>query len=89
MLIICFDKWLFSLFISLKKFQAKTINLSGFFFIFSLEIIGIFTPGITFPCLSLLSSIIQSISFDMPKKLSAVVAFAGAPYPINLFPFFF
>jgi len=54
-----------------------------------LEIIGIFTPGIILPCLSLLSSIMQSISFDIPKKLSAVVAFAGAPYPINLFPSFF
>ena len=28
----------------------------------------------------------KSISFEIPKKLSAVVAFAGAPYPItNLF----
>ena len=53
-----------------------------------MEIIGIFTPGIIFPCLSLLSSIMQSISFDIPKKLSAVVAFAGAPYPIILFPSF-
>ena len=24
----------------------------------------------------------HSISFDMPKKFNAVVAFAGAPYPI-------
>ena len=31
------------------------------------------------PCFNLLSSIIKSISFDIPKKLSAVVALAGAP----------
>ena len=44
-----------------------------------LEIIGIFIPGRNFPCLSLLSSTINSISLEMPKKFNAVVAFAGDP----------
>ncbi len=47
---------------------------------------GIFTPGINFPCLSLLSSIIKSIWSFTPKKFKAVVAFAGDPYPIIFFP---
>ena len=42
-------------------------------------LIGIFTPGINLLCLSLLSSTIKSISFEIPKKFNAVVAFAGAP----------
>ena len=44
-----------------------------------LETIGILTPGRSLPCLSLLSSTIQSISSEIPKKFSAVVAFAGEP----------
>ena len=44
-----------------------------------LLLIGILTPGINFLCLSLLSSTMKFISFVMPKKLSAVVALAGAP----------
>ena len=40
---------------------------------------GIFTPGINLLCLSLLSSTTKSISSEIPKKLRAVVAFAGAP----------
>ena len=47
-----------------------------------LEKIGILTPGTNLPCFNLLSSTIKSISFEMPKKFNAVVAFAGAPYPI-------
>ena len=50
---------------------------------------GIFTPGINFPCFKLLSSTMKSISSDTPKKFNAVVAFAGDPYPINFFPLFF
>ena len=44
-----------------------------------LFLIGIFTPGINNLCLSLLSSTNKVISFEMPKKFKAVVAFAGAP----------
>jgi len=40
---------------------------------------GIFMPGKNFPCLSLLSSTILSISLEIPKKFNAVVAFAGDP----------
>ena len=43
------------------------------------DTIGILTPGINFPCLSLLSSNIHSISFEIPKKFNAVVALAGDP----------
>ena len=43
---------------------------------------GIFTPGISLLCFNLLSSTIKSISLEIPKKFSAVVALAGAPYPI-------
>ena len=49
---------------------------------------GILTPGINLPCLSLLSSTTKSIEFFMLKKFNAVVAFAGEPYPI-IFLFFF
>ena len=72
-------KSLFFFFISSKKFQARTKAQSGFDFILSLETIGIFIPGKYFPCLSLLSSTIQSISLEIPKKFNAVVAFAGDP----------
>ena len=44
-----------------------------------LEMIGICIPGRNFPCLSLLSSTIHSISFEIPKKFRAVVALAGEP----------
>ena len=75
--------------ISSKKFQAKT-KISGFLsFNLSFEIIGIFTPGMYFSCFNLLSSIIKSISFFILKKLSEVVAFAGAPYPTIFLCFFF
>jgi len=40
---------------------------------------GIFIPGRNFPCFNLLSSTIKSISFEIPKKFNAVVAFAGEP----------
>ena len=63
-------KSLFFFFISSKKFHAKTRIQSGDFLIFSLETIGIFTPGTNFPCLSLLSSIMHSISLEIPKKLN-------------------
>jgi len=36
-------------------------------------------PGKYLPCFSLLSSTIQSISFEIPKKFKAVVALAGDP----------
>jgi len=72
-------KSLFFFFISSKKFHAKTKAQSAFPFMLSLEVIGIFIPGRNFPCLSLLSSIIHSISFEIPKKFNAVVAFAGEP----------
>jgi len=65
---------LFFSLISLKKFQANTNRHSGFFNKSFLLIIGIFIPGRNLPCLSLLSSTIESISFEVPKKLSAVVA---------------
>ena len=45
----------------------------------ALNFFGIFAPGINLLCLSLLSSTIKSISFEIPKKFKAVVAFAGAP----------
>ena len=63
----------------LKKFQANTNKCSGFLFNFSLDTMGILTPGINFPCLSLLSSNMHSISFEIPKKFNAVVALAGDP----------
>ena len=56
---------------------------------FDLFLMGIFTPGINLLCFNLLSSTIKSISFDIPKMFKAVVAFAGAPYPTNIFLFFF
>ena len=40
----------------------------------SLLTIGILTPGIYFPCFSLLSSTINSISSETPKKLSAILS---------------
>ena len=52
-------------------------------------LIGILTHGMNFLCFNLLSSTMKSISFEIPKKFKAVVAFAGAPYPIiKLFLFF-
>ena len=65
-------------------------QLSVFFLslICDLFLIGIFTPGINLLCFNLLSSTIKSISFEIPKNLSAVVAFAGAPYPIINLLFF-
>ena len=77
-------KSLFLFLISSKKFQAKTKAQSGLPFILSLDTIGIFMPGKYLPCLSLLSSIIHSISLEIPKKFKAVVALAGDPYPIIL-----
>ena len=65
--------------ISSKKFQAKTKSILSLFLTCDLFLIGIFTPGINNLCLSLLSSITKLISFEMPKKFKAVVAFAGAP----------
>ena len=65
--------------ISLKKFQASTkieVFLSTTIFLF---FIGIKTPGIYLLCFKLLSSIIKSISLEIPKKFKAVVALAGAP----------
>ena len=51
-----------------------------FYFLFlRFVFIGIFTPGINLLCFNLLSSTIKSISFEIPKKFKAVVAFAGAP----------
>ena len=47
------------------------------------------TPGINLLCFNLLSSTIKSISFEIPKKFNAVVAFAGAPNPIMFCDFFF
>ena len=79
MLINLCAKSLFFLLISSKKFQARTKAQSGFSFICDLEMIGIFIPGKSLPCLSLLSSTIHVISFEIPKKFSAVVAFAGDP----------
>ena len=67
----------------MKKFHAKTIKTLSLFFNIDLFFIGIFTPGINLLCFNLLSSTIKSISFDIPKKFKAVVAFAGAPYPIT------
>jgi len=52
-------------------------------------LIAILTPGINLLCFKLLSSTIKSISLDIPKKFKAVVAFAGAPYPIIVLLFFF
>ena len=49
------------------------------FLICDLFLIGIFTPGTNLLCFNLLSSTIKSISFEIPKKFKAVVAFAGAP----------
>ena len=73
------------LLISSKKFHAKTISVLFLFFIADFVFIGILTPGINLLCFNLLSSTIKSISFFIPKKFKAVVAFAGAPYPtINL-----
>ena len=48
-----------------------------------------FTPGTNLLCFNLLSSIINSICLDTPKKLSAVVALAGAPKPIIFLCFSF
>ena len=53
-----------------------------------LFLMGILTPGINLPCLSLLSSTTKSIEFVILKKFNAVVAFAGEPYPIILLFFF-
>ena len=57
------------------------------FLILDLFLIGIFTPGISLLCFNLLSSTIKSISFEIPKKFKAVVALAGAPYPITILLF--
>jgi len=65
--------------ISLKKFQAKTKIVLLLPLILDLFLMGILTPGINFPCFNLLSSTIQSISFEIPKKFNAVVALAGDP----------
>ena len=46
---------------------------------FLLKDLNILIPGINFPCFSSLSSTIKFISLLILKKLSAVVAFAGAP----------
>ena len=81
-------KSLFFFFISSKKFQANTKAQSNFDFTLSFDTMGIFIPGKYFPCLSLLSSTMQSISLEIPKKFKAVVAFAGDPYPIILLLFF-
>ena len=53
-----FDKFSLFFLISLKKFQAKTNITDNLSFILFFEKIGILTPGINFPCLNLLSSII-------------------------------
>ena len=82
MLINLWAKSAFFLLISSIKFHARTMAQSGFVFIFSLEVIGIFIPGRNLPCFNLLSSTIYLISLDMPKKFKAVVALAGDPYPI-------
>ena len=64
-----------------KKFQARTITRSGSFSAqYFLSLIGMFTQGTNLPFFKSLSSIIYSISsLFMPKKFSAVVAFAGDP----------
>ena len=49
------------------------------FLILDLFFIGILTPGMNLLCFNSLSSTIKSISVEIPKKLRAVVAFAGAP----------
>ena len=49
------------------------------FLIYDLFFIGIFTPGMNLLCFNSLSSTTKSISVEIPKKLRAVVAFAGAP----------
>ena len=79
MLINSLAKLGFCFFISSKKFQAKIKAQSGLFFTDDFDLIGIFTPGKNFPCFNLLSSTIQSISSDIPKKFKEVVAFAGDP----------
>ena len=61
MLINLWNKFELFFFISSKKFQAKTSPKGSFFLILFLDKIGILTPGINFPCLSLLSSTIKSI----------------------------
>ena len=66
-------------FISSKKFQAKTKIVLSLPLILDLFLMGIFAPGINFPCFNLLSSTIKSISLDIPKKFKAVVALAGEP----------
>tara|TARA_Y100001960_G_C14280394_1_gene636571 strand:+ start:111 stop:350 length:240 start_codon:yes stop_codon:yes gene_type:complete len=65
--------------ISSKKFQANTSKQLALPIKLCLDLIGILTPGRYFPCLSMLSSTIHSISFDIPKKFRAVVALAGDP----------
>ena len=73
------DKLSLFFLISWKKFQAKTTRVLFLFLIYDLFLIGILTPGINFSCFNLLSSTIKSISFEIPKKFKAVVAFAGEP----------
>ena len=73
------DKFELFFLISLKKFQAKTNKIFFLSFIKDLLFIGILTPGMNLLCFNLLSSTMKSISFDIPKKFKAVVAFAGAP----------
>ena len=68
MLINLSAKSLLFFFISSKKFHAKTNAQSAFPLILSLDKIGIFIPGKYLPCLNLLSSTIQSISFEIPKR---------------------
>ena len=85
MLINLCAKLAFFLLISSIKFHARTIAQSGFVFIFSFDMIGIFIPGKNLPCFSWLSSTIYFISLDIPKKFKAVVALAGEPYPIIYF----
>ena len=64
---------------SSKKFQANTKSAFCLFLISDLFLIGILTPGINLLCFNLLSSTIKFISFEIPKKFKAVVAYAGAP----------
>ena len=67
MFIKLFDKFVLFFSISSKKFHANT-NIAEFLsFTFSLETMGIFTPGINFPCFNGLSSTIKSISFLILK----------------------
>jgi len=65
--------------ISLKKFHANINSVWFLLLILDLLLIAILTPGINLLCLSLLSSTIKSISFEIPKKFKAVVALAGDP----------